>query len=872
MPDDITDAFDRMEFGAYSHGEHKPFAAPGTAPQWTRKLPFKVTHVKLNLTFKRLEDRSFSGLCATSIKAIKDGAQRIAFDAIKLQIESIQDSKGRDLDYDYDEDKLTVTLLKALPRGLDETIVIKYSCTSPVAGLYWVLPNKHYPNEPVSVWSQGQDEDNRYWFPCIDTPHLKATTEVIVTVPTGYEALSNGELVSKKEDAKSTTFHWLFEVPHSLYLVSLVIGKYTITEEDCDGIPLRYYIPTGREADTEHSFSKTCKIMRFFIDKFGVPYPYKAYTQSCVTNFTFGGMENTSATTLTDLTLHDARAHLDFKSEPLVAHELSHMWFGDLITLKTWSQLWLHEGFATYLDPCFAEFDEGRDEFSYRLLENAERYMQEDSTRYRRPIVTNVYEFPTNLFDSHSYPGGSWRLHMLRHQLGEEVWWKVLQRYLTKHAKGVVETVDFQRAIEEITGDPMDQFFDQWIFKAGYPEFKVTQSWNTKRGMLKLTVKQQQKGSQMTPEVFVVPVDIGVTTKGGSMTFEIFVEQREQTFYLPVPDKPLMIEFDPGLWVLKTLDFDLPEDMLCYQLQHAKEAMSRIQAATTLAKKGTPSAIKALKEAVLTDPFWGVQVRAAKALGTIPGEGALEALAACTKAKHPKTRRGVAVALGNYRDERAAEALLPLLEVDESYFVESAAATALGKTKSEKAFAALKKALSKDSFRDVIRTGALAGLAELDDERGIPLAIEWTAYGKPYLVRIAALAALGKLGKYREHRKDILESIVAVFKEPFDALSYRPYIAAISALVARGHPDAIPYLQRIASSDPRSRFRQRARRAIKTIHTGKDKGDELRKLRDDLEKLQRENVTLRDRLTKLETSAAPQKPRKSSTRRKPKTK
>jgi aminopeptidase N len=694
---------------------------------------------------------------------------------------------------------------------------------------------------------------------------------MIVTVPTGYEALSNGELVSKKAEGNSTTFHWLLEVPHSLYLVSLVIGEYTITEEDCDGIPLRYYVPVGREADTDRSFSKTCKMMRFFVEKFGT-YPYKAYTQSCVTNFTFGGMENTTATTLTDLTLHDARAHLDFRSCPLVAHELAHMWWGDFVTLKTWSQLWLHEGFATYLDPCFVEFDEGREEFSYRLLLNAERYMSEDSSRYRRPIVTNVYEFPTNMFDAHSYPGGSWRLHMLRHQLGDEVWWRVLKHFLTKHAKGVVETVDFQRAIEDITGDPMDQFFDQWIFKAGYPEFKVSQSWDAKRGMLKLTVKQHQKAINETPEFFVVPVDIGITTEKASFSFEILVEQREQTFYLPVPDKPLMIEFDPGLWVLKTLDFDRPEDMLRYQLKHAKEAMSRIEAATTLAKKGTPSAIEALKEAVLKDSFWGVQTRAAKALGTIPGKLALEALAACTKAKHPKTRRGVAEALRSYRDEQAAEALLPLLEKDESYFVEAAAALSLGKTKSEKAFAALKDALSKDSFREVIRAGVLAGLADLDDERGIPLAIEWAAYGKPYLARIAALAALGKFGKYREHRKDILDAIVAVFKEPFDALSYRPYIAAISALVVRGHSDAVPHLQSIASSDPRSRFRQRARRAINAIHTGKDKGDELRKLRDDFEKLQRENITLRDRLTKLETSVTPPKPSKTSTRRKPKTK
>jgi aminopeptidase N len=307
-------------------------------------------------------------------------------------------------------------------------------------------------------------------------------------------------------------------------------------------------------------------------------------------------------------------------------------------------------------------------------------------------------------------------------------------------------------------------------------------------------------------------------------------------------------------------------------LKHAKEAMSRIEAAKTLATKGTPTAIEALKETVLRDPFWGVQAQAAKALGTVPGELALQALVACTKVKHPKARRAVAAALGNYKDERAAEALLPLSKKDDSYFVEAEAATSLGKTKSPKAFAALEAALAKDSFREVIRLGVLAGLAELDDDRGIPLAIRWSTYGKPYPGRVGALSALGRLGKYREQRKDILDAIVTVFKEPFDALSWRPYVAAIAALSTRGHPDAMPYLQQVATSDPRPSFRRRAERAIQAISVGKDRGEELKKLRDDVEKMDRENVKLRDRLTKLEATLKPQasiKPKKQAKAGKP---
>ncbi len=869
MPHDIFDKYDKMEFGAYSLSDRRPFAPPGTKPTWTRSRPFDVVHIKLDLTFERLQDESFKGLCATSIKAVKENAQSITFDAISLNIETVQDSRGNQLEHNYDEAKLTVTLNKPLPRGLDETIVIRYTCTKPVAGLYWVLPNKHYPKEPIQVWSQGQDEDNRYWFPCVDSPNEKATTEVIVTVPKDYETLSNGELVSKKKQATKTTFHWLLDVPHSIYLVSLVIGKYTITEEVCDGVPLRYYIPVGHEANANRSFSKTCKMLRFYQDKLGVPYPFKAYTQICVANFTFGGMENSSATTLTDLTLHDERAHMDYESDGLVAHELSHMWFGDLITTKTWAHAWLHEGYATYLDPLFIEFDKGKEEFLYEMLENAERYMREDASQYRRPIVTNVFELPMHLFDAHLYPGGAWRLHMLRHILGEETWWKVCRHFLLKHAKDVVETVDFQRSIEAITGDPMDSFFEQWIYEAGFPEFTISQSWDADQKLLKLVVKQTQKPENKTPEVFVVPIDVHLTTEKETKEFKIKVEQREQTFYLPITENPLMVEFDPGYWVLKKVTFDRPETMLRYQLKHAKEIMSRIEAAKTLAKKGTHTAIEALKEAVLKDTFWGVQVQAATALGSIPDETAMQALIACTKVKHHKARRAVATALGNYRDDRAAAALLPLLKEDESYFVEAAAALALGKTKSKKAFSALQTSLTKDSFREVIRAGILRGLAELDDERGIPIACEWASYGKPYSIRNVALEVLGKLGKYRPDRKEILDAITAVFKEAPDALSFRPYIWAISALAERGHSDALTHLLNIQNNDPRPKFQIRARRAIKKIREGKDKGEEIKRLREDMEKIQKENVSLRDRLSRLESNVFPPKKATSRKRAKP---
>lgn len=835
----------------------RPFPLPGDRPHYARDRTIDIRHIKLEITLD-LEGKRVSGEVHITLAPINDGLTHVEFDAVEMDIDAVRMRSGEPLAFDHSDGRLRLDLGGARRAGEDLTIVVEYSA-GPRRGLYFIAPDEGYPDKPVQAWSQGEDEDSRHWFPCYDFPNEMATSEVVVTVAEPYTVISNGELmaVTRGPDGRTHTYHWYQSVPHVAYLISVVAGEFAQITERLDGLPVQYFVPKGREEDGRRVLGNTPDMIRFFSERIGIPYPYAKYAQVTVADFIFGGMENISATTLTDTILHDERAHLDYSADSLVAHELAHQWFGDLLTCRDWAHAWLNEGFATYLEALYKEHHEGIDEFRYHLCQEAQTYFREDARRYRRPIVTNVYREPIDLFDRQSYEKGGWVLHMMRFVLGEELFWKAVRHYAAKHCGTNVTTPDLQRAVEEATGRNLDWFFDQWVFKAGHPQFKVAYEWDDAAGQARLTVNQTQETDGQTP-LFRMPVNIAFATGDGNQTFRVQLSEKEQSFYFPLPEKPKMVRFDPGSWLLKTLEFKRPKELLLHQLQHDDDVMGRIDAAKGLAKLGTPEAVGALKTAVLQDPFWGVQAEAAKALGEMKSKAAMHALIECLGVEHPKARRGVVAALGDFRDEppahrggAAAGALERVLsEGDASYYVEAEAARSLGKTKSSRALDALVKALEKDSHNEVIRVRAFEGMAELKEERAIPVAVEWTAYGKPSQARQAAASALGTLGEVASpgQREQVLDRLVELLGDP----DLRVRLSAVAALQELKDDKAVPHLERLAERDLDGRVVRRAREAAARIREGKDKGEEVRKLRTDLDKLAEENRELRDRLARLE--------------------
>ncbi|MCY3020413.1 MAG: M1 family aminopeptidase [Planctomycetota bacterium] len=832
----------------------KPFQPSGTPPKYCRDRVVDVRHIKLEITLN-VPGKSFKGRASLTVRPIADEVRTLELDAVALRISAVACNGKPVREFTATGQKLSMAFDKPLAPDRNVTLTIDYSAT-PQRGLYFVGPARHYPKKRLSVWSQGQDEDSRYWFPCFDYPNEKATSELLATVPGKWFCLSNGRLLERRANRDGTaTFHWRQDVPHSAYLITLCAGEYTEVANEWDGIPVNFYVPPDRVADGRRSFGQTAKMVAFYSRLIGVRYPFAKYAQITATDFIFGGMENTSATTQTDRTLHDARAHLDFSSEPLVSHELVHSWFGNLLTCRDWSHAWLNESFATFFDNLWYRESRGEDEFRYEMYSDLRAYLDEDRGSYRRPIVTNVYRAPIDLFDRHLYQKGACVLNLLRNILGDRLFFKAVTLYVERFSGRCVTTPDLLGALENATGRNFDWLFEQWIYKGGHPEFAVSATWDDKAGSLALAIKQQQKPDELT-SIFRLPVKVRLVGKGYDETREFELTEAEHTFHCALPARPKWLAFDPANTIPKTLDLQLDENMLTAQLGNDNDVMGRTYAAQALATKGSLQAVEALGGALLDDKFWGVQAECAAALAKVHTPGAFKALRAATKVAHPKARRAVARALGEWSNDGAAAALMGLARQDKSYFVEAEAAEALGKTRSKRAWPEIVRSLRKSSWQELIRGGALRALVAADPARAVKTLEGWCTLGRPEPARFTALALLGRA--VREAGKgdgaDKLR-VRRLYEKVLDEGVFHDRLAAIHGLRELRDPAAIPALTRFKESALDQRMARSAERAIEAIREGAGVPPEVKALREELDKLKEEAAKSKERLEKLESRA-----------------
>jgi aminopeptidase N len=851
----VTDSRERCGGHGLVDSGRRDFATPGAKPQWAPDRLADIRHILLELTVVP-EKAQLRGTVTHHLTPIAEPLSRIPFNLEELVVDAVKVA-GRETRFHHEGGVLEVFLSPALLPDREVPISITYH-GSPRTGLNFTAPDKAYPNRPYTAWSQGQDQYSRYWWPSHDFPNQRSTTEMVVTAPGKYEVISNGRLVSVSKNRDMRIWHWLQEIPHVAYLVSLVVGEFDHWSEEVDGIPLDYYVPVGRRKDGERSFAHTADMVRCLGGFAGEPYPYAKYAQVVVPDFTWGGMENTSATTLTDFVLQDERSQPDYDLDTLLAHELAHQWFGDLVTCREWAHAWLNEGFASYCEYVWEEWYLGEDEAQLLRFNDSNAYFAEDA-RYRRPIVWRVYTEPVELFDVHLYEKAAWVLWMLRNVVGDDVFKRAIQTYVVRYRNGLVTTPDLVRVFEDVSGKTLGWFFDEWVYGAGHPEFEVSFSWDEDAGAARIAVKQTQKIEGDT-HLFRMPIRVAFGQPGRKQpvmeTIDVGARgEAEDGFSVSLTRRPTWVRFDHENRVLKTLKFERPEELILVQFRE-DEVSGRIEAAQALGRKSTPAGVAALAEAVRKDPFWGVQAAAARALGETRAPAARTAL--LETLEHPESRvRGAAArALGAWRgDDEVGRALAAVMQKDRSYYAIAGAAASLGSIRARNAPAELKKALQRDSQREVIRISALAGLAALEDERQLPVILEMSKPGHHQRVRGAALVRAADLaaGLAPEQRRPVREAAEEALRDPL----YFVRRGAVDALRRLGDAGAVGALRATIERDVEGAVRHEARLAAEELIAGRSREEALKNLREEVESLRQSSQEMKARLEKLEPARTP---------------
>ncbi|HEV7682731.1 MAG TPA: M1 family aminopeptidase [Pyrinomonadaceae bacterium] len=761
---------------------------------WIRSRQVDIKHIAIDLRFD-WQKKQASGTTAITLAPFNP-TSKITLDAGMLTINSISLSDGMPLKFNYDggdkNDGLEILLDRVYPAGADLTVKIDYHTNwinesdpnnlwgSFGRGIRFMGPTSTDPKKRKQLWTFGEPESNRYWFPGYDSPNDFRTSELTATVDNGLIAISNGSLVETKNNADGTrSFHWRLDVPHANYLTSLVVGEYVDIKQNYDGIELHSFgYPDEAEA-VAATVVRLPDMIKFYSELTGVKYPYPSYSQTFVQDSP-GWNEGITASTITENMVDDERTHAEwfYLWDLTEAETLAHQWFGNYLTCRDWSQIWLNKSFAHHLTGLYNEHKNGRDEYLlYQVTFDQSVYLSDWNSGNRHPVVTRNFESaPTFTSENYTTGRGSLVLRMLRKHLGDDRWQKVLKQYVRSNANKSVSTEDFRKAVEEASGESMEWFFEQWLYKMGHPIFAVTKSYDNAAKRLTLNVKQTQKVDPKDeyPQVEFFTGKLEIEIDGRIAT--VWVEPKaENVFAFAAAQEPKLVNFDYESTWIKEVKFEKTLDELLYQLQNDQDILGRRWAMAELvnlarndktAASDKTKVYAALRNVVLGNSYWRLRNAAISQLQALLAPASLTTPAALDEAtiamlsaviKNEKTwNRFMALNfLGMTRDPKFADLYISYLN-DPSDRVTNAAAIALGRSKSPKAFDALAKLVDRPSWKKQSLISALNGLAQLGDPRGYDIAFKalsdlnsphWTLATPVWDYRLTAAQTIAALGK-----------------------------------------------------------------------------------------------------------------------------
>ena len=674
---------------------------------WPVRQPaYDLQHQVIHVAFD-VPKRLVTGRVTTTL-VTRAPTDTVRLDAGNLTIDGATDAGGRKLRFTADTSHITVRLPHRTAKGDTVVFTVAYH-TVPERGIYFV-PRRHV------IWSQGEATETRNWVPTYDAADDKTTWEFFVTADTGMKVLSNGRLVDIKPAANGQqVWHWSQEKPASTYLYSVVVGPFTILHDEWRGRPVEYYVYPDTALAAWRTFGETPSMIELYSRLLGVPFQWAKYDESVIPDFTYGGMENVSATTQTDLALHPASAEPEQDGRSLNAHELAHQWFGDLTTTANWANIWLNEGLTTYMESVQEEKTRGWAAAQLNWYNQQQQAMAADLNE-ERPLVWGKYQGddPIALFFSgHVYPKGAQTAHQLRRLLGDSLFWAGMHQFLVDNEFKPVTTKDFAVAFEKVAHRDLDWFFDQWCYGIGYPKVDVTRHWDAGSHTLHVTVRETQPIDSLHP-FFRFPTTIRVVTADSVVRQDIMVTKPEETFSIPLPSEPLTFRFDEGGWLLGTVHTDQTPAELSEMARHDLDFAGRNWALHALQGSTDSAAVAARQFIVLNEHEPSLRALALSQMGD-----------SASADRSAPSRQVVVSALGDPSSEVRAEAL--------------------------RAYALLDSSAARDSALRIYRTdpstamhaAGLVWYARLGGEADSML-INATATGNALLVRTAAVRELAR--------------------------------------------------------------------------------------------------------------------------------
>lgn len=706
--------------------------------------------------------------------ALGESTGELTLDAKALAIEGVS-AEGYTTTFTADGSKLRVTFDPPLEVGKEVTLVTSYNVEDPPLGLIWSPESAAWPGRAAQLHTQGQPETNSYWFPCHDFPNARMTTEIRATVPQGYLVVSNGALKEHRRTIRTTEttlgetemrgydlFHWVQDKPHVSYLVSLVVGKFDVVDVGDKALSMPVYAPVGRGKDVPAAFGRTKDMVGYFEKMLDEPYPWAQYAQVSVWNFGSGGMENTGATTLHENVVTRADALDDTDQDGLIAHELAHQWFGDLTTCNSWEHIWLNEGLATFMNTLWIEKRDGKDDYLAEVQALFDGVIEKDlaDAPAALPMASKVYRDPWEPFrrSANPYGKGASIAHMLRVRLGDDVFFKGLATFIDRHKLQTVETADLRKAMEDVSGDSLEQFFSQWVFRPGVPHVTVARAWDEASMTLTFNVEQTQKIDGDNPAFeFDLPVEIAFGGATPAVRERIEVRGKSTSASIVLSERPAWVAIDPDLSVLAKIESAGTEAECLAQLDGAAGFGAKAAAVRGLGVAGSPGGSDRLRRLVSdTSAPDALRVAGVKALMARGSEGDVRSVA--THAIDSwKVREATTNALGEilgkvgssgdaFARERLIEQLSARATKDTSTKVRAASLKALGKGGATEAWSVFAGAIEESSQGDEVRQGALEGLGELKSPGAVKAAMSLTGLGYEQRTRAAAATALGTMG------------------------------------------------------------------------------------------------------------------------------